>query len=252
MKKSPFSVAIVCMNEEDRIGQCLKSVSFANEIIVVDSGSTDNTLDIVKKHTDKIFSREWKGWKDQKSWAANQCSNQWVLTLDADEVVSDELAGEIQKVVFDDNNKYAGFTIPRKTYYQGKWIRHCGWYPDRKLRFYKKDLAKFAGTDPHEEIEVEGTVAEFKGDLIHYTYRNLEHQAKQMINYGMVNAKAKSESGAGSSWFDMAFRPAFAFFKTYVLQLGFLDGVPGLIISFMNAHYTLIKYARLWELGKKD
>jgi len=246
----PLSVAIVCKNEEDRIRPALESVSFADEIVVVDSGSTDRTLEIAKEYTDKVMFREWKGWKDQKSWAAAQCANDWVLTLDSDEVVSEELRKEIKEVLSRDNIEEAGFTLPRATFYQGRWIRHSGWYPDRKLRLYLKERANFGGEDPHEVIEVDGTVGHLSGDLCHYTYRDLKHQADQLVRYALVNARAKYEKGERAGVLDLVWRPPLATAKMYILKLGFLDGVPGLIIAGMNGYYTLIKYARLWEMDR--
>lgn len=249
--KLPVSVAVVCKDEEDRIESCLASAAaFADEIVVVDSGSADKTLEIARRFTDKIFSREWKGWRDQKKWAADQCRNEWVLTLDADEAVSDELREEIA-AEFAAGPRANGYTMPRKTFYQGRWIRHSGWYPDRKLRLYKRGVARFGGDDPHEVIEVPDPVGHFNGDLIHHTYRDLRHQALQLVRYAWVNADARAARGKRFHLTDLIFRPGWAFFKSWVLQLGFLDGMPGFIIGVMVGYYTFLKYARLWEMGRK-
>ncbi|HUT55992.1 MAG TPA: glycosyltransferase family 2 protein [bacterium] len=247
----PLSVAIVCMDEEDRIGQCLSSVKFADEIVVVDSGSRDRTLEIAGRFTSVIHHREWKGWRDQKAWAAKRCKNEWVLTLDADEAVSGELQKEILELLARDEVRENGFTVPRRTHYLGRWVRHSGWYPDRKLRLYKKELAVFGGDDPHEVIEVPGPVGELHGDLIHYTYRDFRHHAAQITRYALVNAEARHQRGARAGVAALALRPPFAFLKLYVLKRGFLDGVPGLLIGVMNGwYYTFVKYARLWELSR--
>lgn len=250
-KPRPLSVALVCQDEEDRIRACLTSVSWASEIVVVDSGSRDRTLEIVKEYTDRIYHREWKGWKDQKQWAADQCKNEWVLTLDADEIVSEALAREIQAVLCQDEIPANGFTIPRRTFYQGRWILHSGWYPDRKLRLYRRAQARFEGDDPHEVIAVSGPPGELRGEFLHYTYRDFRHQASQLLRYAMVNAEAKFAQGHRARLLDLLFRPPFAAFKSYVLQAGFLDGMPGFLIGVMNGYYTFMKYARLGELSRE-
>jgi len=247
----PLSVAIVCQDEEDRIEDCLESVSFADEIVVVDSGSTDRTLEIVQRYTDRVFHREWQGWKDQKKWAADRCVNEWVLTLDADEVVSPELKESILHVLKGPREEVDGYTFARRTYYQGRWIKHAGWYPDKKLRLYKKSRAVFAGEDPHEVIEVSGKTGHLNGDLWHYTYRDFRHHARQLERYAAVNAEAKHKKGVRFKVSDLVLRPPFTFLKTYVLKLGFLDGLPGFVISVMNGHYTFMKYARLRELDRE-
>lgn len=252
MKARPLSVAIVCLNEEDRIEECLQSASFADEIVVVDSGSSDRTVEIARRFTDKVHRREWKGWKDQKAWAAAQCANDWVLTLDADETVSEELKSSILEALSRDEIKENGFTVARRTYYQGRWIRHSGWYPDFKLRLYRKGLAVFGGDDPHEVIEVPGTPGKLSGDLIHYTYRDFAHHASQITRYALVNAEARRRRGARAGVLDLLLRPPLAFLKLYLLKLGFLDGGPGLLIGIMNGYYTFIKYARLRELSRGD
>jgi glycosyltransferase involved in cell wall biosynthesis len=248
--KLPLSVAVVCKNEEDRIEACLASAAFADEIVVVDSGSADRTLELARRFTDRILFREWKGWRDQKQWAAAQCRNEWVLTLDADETIGPELAAEISAALSRPSIPENGFTLPRRTFYQGRWIQHAGWYPDRKLRLYRQSLARFGGDDPHEVIEVPPPVGAFSGDLFHYTYRDLHHQAAQLARYAHVNAQARHDRGARFHLLDLLFRPPFAFLKSYLLQQGFRDGMPGFIIGVMVGYYTFLKYARLWEMEK--
>jgi len=248
----PLSVAVVCMNEEDRIGEALESAGFADEIVVVDSGSTDGTLEIARRYTDRIFTREWAGWREQKKWAADRCRNEWVLTLDADEVISDGLRSEIEEKLSARHIPDNGFTIPRRTFYQGRWIKHSGWYPDRKLRLYRKSVAVFGGEDPHEVILVPPPTGELAGDLLHYTYRDLLHQAAQMSRYASVNAEQRFEKGKRAGLLDLLARPPLAFCKSYFLKLGFLDGMPGFFIAVMNWYYTFLKYARLWELCRRS
>jgi len=251
MDRRRLSVAIVCQDEEDRIRACLESVRFADEIVVVDSGSSDQTVEVVREYTELVHHREWKGWRDQKSWARDQCSSEWVLTLDADEVVTDDLRREIEEVLSREKIDCDGFTIPRLTSYQGRWIRRSGWYPDRKLRLYRKDAARFGGVDPHEVIEVDGKVGELVSDMHHYTYRDLHHQARQLARYATVNAEAKHQAGKRFRLAGLLFAPPYAFIKSYFFQLGLLDGMPGFLIAVMNGYYTFLKYARLWELSRE-
>ncbi len=252
MARRPLSVAMVCKDEADRIAESLESASFADEIVVVDSGSADGTVEIARRFTDKVSFREWTGWKDQKRHAASLCSHEWVLTLDADEVVSQELRAEIEELLSREEIVENGFTLPRRTRYQGRWILHSGWYPDRKLRLYRKDKAVFGGDDPHEVIEVPGKRGELSGELFHYTYRGLKHQADQLARYAMVNADARWARGARANLLDLVFRPQLAFLKSYVLERGFQDGMPGFVIAVMNGYYTFLKYARLWERAREE
>ncbi len=252
MKRQPFSASIVCMNEEDRIRECLESVRFADEIVVVDSGSSDNTVSIAREYTERVLHHHWPGMRGQREWAAGQCSHEWVLSLDADERVSPELRAEIESVLARPRLEASGFTMPRKTFYQGRWILHGGWYPDRKLRFYRREAARFLGRDPHDAIEVEGEVEALRGDLLHYTYRDLDHHARRLVSHALVNAESKREAGQRFAMSDLLLRPPFAFFKSYVIKLGLLEGMPGFLIASMMGYYTFLKYARMWEMERES
>lgn len=252
MKKKPLSVAIICQDEQDRIRDCLESVGFAQEIVVVDSGSKDRTVEIAGEYTDRVIFREWTGWRDQMEYSSNQCANEWVLRLDADEIVSEEMARQIKELLSRDEIIENGFSFPRLTSYQGRWIRHCGWYPDRVLRLYRKSKAVFGGDDPHVTIEVDGPVGELSADLLHYTYRDLRHHAERMVRYGVENAEARHERGVRFRISDLLLRPPYAFLKAYVLKRGFQDGMPGFLIGAMMGYYTFLKYARLWEIQREN
>lgn len=245
-----LSVIIVCMNEAKRIGACLESVSFADEIVVVDSGSTDETLEIARRFTERIFVRDWPGMTDQKNFALDKAGHEWVLNLDADEVVSPELGREIQDLLSGGGIKEDGFYIDRRTFFMGEWIRHSGWSPDYILRLFRRDKGRFTGGDPHSHVEVNGATAKLAGPLMHYTYEDISHQARAMTRWGLDAGVEKHKQGKKFRLFDLLFRPPFAFFKAYVIKRGFMDGMAGLVISVMNGYYTWLKYLRMWELER--
>lgn len=241
---------VVCFNEEKNIEKCLKSLLWADEIIVVDSYSTDNTVSICKKYTDKIYQREWPGINKQKEYAVSLSQNEWVFVLDADEMASEGLAKEILERLESDNNKFDGYMVKRHTYYLGKWIDHGGWYPDYKLRLFKKSKGYFGGEDPHDKIIVNGNVARLEGEIYHYTYENISHHIRTINNFSDVVSQKMLEKSEKFVLPKMLAKPLIKFFETYVYKLGFLDGIQGLIISVLSSYYVFLKYAKLWELRK--
>ena len=246
MKK--ISACIITYNEEKNILDCLKSVEWADEIIIVDSFSTDKTLEICRKFTDRIFQRRWAGYIDQKNFALGQSRCQWVLFLDADERLSPMLTEEIQKELSSGPEKWDGFSFPRHVYYLGRWINHGGWYPDRSLRLFKKDKGRWAGIDPHDKVAVTGKVKKLKNDLWHFNYRNFSDQIKTTDSFSSIAAeqmKAKREKNLLPK---LIFKPMVKFFETYFWKRGFLDGLPGFIISVATSFYIFTKYAKYWEL----
>jgi len=168
----PLSVCIICHNESKNIRRCLESVLWADEIVVVDSFSTDNTVEIVRQYTDALFQRAWTGYADQKNHALSKAHGNWVLSMDADEAVSRRLKGEIQTEIGRPEAK-DGYKIPRRSFYQGRWIRHSGYYPDRQLRLFRRHKARWIGGRVHERVEVDGDVGELKTDILHYPYRGV-------------------------------------------------------------------------------
>ncbi len=243
-----ISGVVVCFNEEENIERCLKSLLWTDEIVVVDSYSTDNTISICKKYTDRIYQRKWVGINKQKEYAVSLAKNEWVFVLDADEVVSEELRREIKERLKLDKGKYDGYMVKRHTFYLGRWINHGGWYPDYKLRLFKKDRAYFVGEDPHDKIAVRGNVAKLKGEIYHFTYKNISDHIKTINSFSETVAKKMLEKGEKFVFAKMIFKPFIKFFETYFYKLGFLDGIPGLIISILSAYYIFVKYAKLWEL----
>ncbi len=244
MATQKLSVSIITFNEEKRIRDALESVAWADEIVVVDSYSSDRTLDICREYTEQIFQFPWQGFVEQKNMASAKCSHKWILNIDADEIVSPELAAEIQAILADDP-PHAGYVMPRRTYYLGAWIRHCGWYPDEKLRLFDKRQGEWVGQALHEKIQVRGSTAMLQHDLYHHTYENIEDHLNTINNYSSIAASHKQGTVIGAG---ILGHTLFAFFKKYILKQGFRDGSRGLIVSLLSAFTVAVKYAKLWEL----
>jgi glycosyltransferase involved in cell wall biosynthesis len=247
-----ISGVIVCYNEEENIERCLKSITWADEIVVVDSFSTDNTLDICKKYTDKIHKRKWPGYIQQNEFAISLAQNEWVFAIDSDEAVTDELRDEIFARLSADEDKYAGYYVKRHTFYLGKWINHGGWYPDYKLRLFKKDKVYIGGENPHHKYFVDGTSAKLKGEIIHYTYKSISHQLKVIDIFSDVASDEMLKKNVSFALPKMLVKPPVKFLETYIYKLGILDGLPGFIISALTSYYSFIKFAKLWEKRSRD
>ena len=249
----PISVCIIAYNEEDKIERCLQSVSWADEIIVVDSGSKDKTLEICKQYTSKIKHRNWTGYVDQKNYTVSLAKNEWVLSIDADEEVSSALKEEIQQLFQSATTIYAGFKIPRLTNYLGKWIKHSGWYPDEQLRLFKKNSANWVGKELHERIQVNGEIGLLHASIYHYSYCDLAEHLDTVNRFATLWAKEQNQNSKKSSVALMRIiRPVIKFFECYVWKRGFLDGYRGLIIAGIAAFYVFLRYAKLYELQQKQ
>lgn len=242
----PVSVCIITFNEESRIRDCLESVKWADEIIVVDSFSTDKTVDICKEYTERVYRRAWGGNIDQKNHTIGLATKDWLLCLDADERLSPELTKEIQNVL-KSRDTADGFFFPRRSSYLGRWIFHGDWYPDYQLRLFKRGRGRWQGTNPHGRVSVEGKTQYMKHDLYHFNYRNLSHQLKTIDNYSDIFSGIMIERNKSFSLFQLIFRPLYKFIKVYILKRGFLDGLPGFILAITNAFYIFVKYVKLWE-----
>lgn len=239
------TATVITFNEAANIKAALASLSFVDEIIVVDSQSTDDTVAIARTFTDKVFVRPWPGYVAQKNFAAEQARHDWILSLDADERISEPLADEIRGLAGDD---VAGYRIPRVTFHLGRWLRSTDWYPDFQLRLYDRRRARWTGRHVHESVKVDGPVGQLSGEILHYAYRDLSHHLQTMDRYTALAARQMFEDGRRAGWWDLATHPPAAFLRNYVLRGGFRDGVPGLIVSAMNARYVGLKLAKLWEL----
>jgi len=240
------SVIVITRNEERNIRDCLSSARWADEVIVVDSGSSDGTVAAAREFSDKVFERPWEGFGASKNFALSQARNDWVFWLDADERVTPELAEEIE-LSLSGQTDMVGFSVPRKAFFLGTWIRHCGWYPGRVVRLFRRDKAVFSNDRVHERLIVDGPVAELKSDLLHYTDPSLEHYFTKFNRYTSLAAEDLAGKGRRTGIGRMLLNPVWTFFRMYFLRLGFLDGMPGLILCMLSAGYVFTKYAKLWE-----
>jgi glycosyltransferase involved in cell wall biosynthesis len=243
----PVTATVITFNEAANLQAALESISWADEIVVVDSDSTDDTVAIARRFTDRVVVRPWPGYVAQKNFAAEQASHDWVFSLDADERVSPGLAAEIKEVL-NNGAPAAGYRVPRVTFHLGRWIRSTDWYPDHQLRLYDRRRGRWAGRYVHESVQADGPVLDLRGELQHFAYRDLAHHFQTMDRYTTLAAKQMFEDGRRAGWLDLAVHPPAAFFRNFVLRGGFRDGVPGLIVSAMNARYVGLKFAKLWEL----
>jgi glycosyltransferase involved in cell wall biosynthesis len=245
-----LTVTVITLNEADRIEACLESVAWADEIIVVDSGSTDGTPDLARNRRARVIVRDWPGYAAQKNFAAGEAAHNWILSLDADERVTSHLGEEIRKTLATDPMP-AGFRMPRVTWHLGRWIRTTDWYPDFQLRLYDRRRARWTERRVHESVSADGPVGQLKHDLEHYAYRDLAHHHRTMERYTMLAAEEMRAAGRRADAFDLVVHPFAAFLRNYVLRVGVLDGLPGFTVSIMNAYYVFLKFARLRELGRR-
>ena len=245
-EKIPVSVYVLTFNNLRTIERCLKSLGWAEELVIVDSFSTDGTYEICKRYTDKAYQREWKGYRDQYQYAANLTTRDWIMFVDADEEVPPELVEEIRMALDGEAEGLDGFFIYRRTYYLGRWIRYGGWYPDGEIRLYRRDKGRWEG-GLHAKVVVEGKVDFLKNQYLHYTYHDISDQIQTIDRYSQIAAEDLAQSGEKFSLFKLLFHPPFRFIKEYLLKSGFRDGLPGLIIIVSTMFYVFIKYAKLWE-----
>ncbi|OIP39279.1 hypothetical protein AUJ95_05745 [Candidatus Desantisbacteria bacterium CG2_30_40_21] len=240
-----ISVIIITHNEEKNILACLSSVKWADEIVVVDAFSTDNTKKLAEEFGAKVFQVKWQGYGKQKNYALSLANGDWILSLDADERITPELAEEIQTVM--PHSQMDGYQISRKAYFLGKWIRHSGWYPDYCLRLFRKDKARFVEKPVHEFVELDGKMDQLKGVLLHYTDTCLEHYLHKLCCYTTLAADELAAKNKKASLGDIIIRPSFIFVKMYVLKKGWMDGMHGFILAVLSSFYVFVKYAKLWE-----
>jgi len=243
-----LSVIVICYNEEHRIGACLASVSWADEIVLVDSFSTDRTVEIAGHYTFRIYQYPWQGYGRQKNIALSHASHDWILGLDADEVVSQELAREIQDIL-KGGPSCSGYRMPRMSFYMGRFLRHC-WYPDYKVRLFSKERARWDGREVHEDIQITGQIGTLKGNLLHYSFPSLEEHIQTLQEYTTLSSEILWKNKKRFPLHKLLGSPLVMFFKLYLLKRGFLDGMPGLIASVMSAFHEFVKYAKYYERKK--
>ncbi len=241
-----ITVVIITKNEEKNIERCLKSVQWANEIIVVDAESTDKTVEIAKSLNATVIVKQWAGFAKQKEFAMQQTKNDWVFFPDADEVTTEELKIEILQTI-QMNNSLNGYEVPMKSFFLGKWIRYCGWYPGFHLRLFKKSKARMNHRPVHEGFLIEGNIGRLKADLDHYTYNSLHHYIEKMNTYSSLDVMNKIGTGRIIRWYHFILNPLSVFLRMYVSLHGYKDGFHGFLLAYFSALHSLTIYAKSWE-----
>jgi glycosyltransferase involved in cell wall biosynthesis len=243
-----LSVTIITKNESAHVAAALESVAWADEIVVVDSQSTDGTVEIARRFTPRIEVREWPGYVAQKNYAASIATHDWILSLDADERVTPELGAEI-RAALGRPATHGAYRMPRVTWHLGRWIRTTDWYPDHQLRLYDRRSGRWTGQYVHEAVSVNGTVGDLQGELQHHPYRDIADHLETIDRYTSYAARQMHESGRTAGLIQIAGHPPLAFLRNYLAHGGIRDGVPGFIISSLNAYYVFLKFAKLRELN---
>ena len=242
-----ISACIITFNEEVNIRRCLESVEWCDEIVILDSFSNDKTLEICREYTDKIFQHKWMGYVGQRNLIREKASCEWVFYLDADEEISNELQSEILERLEGNMKNTVGYQFPRRVQYLGRWVLHGEWYPDIKLRLFKKSCGKSVGSEPHDYVVVDGVVKTLRYPINHYTYSGIEDHLKTANNFTSIAANEKFKKGVHCSWLSIFFRAHWRFMRGYILKAGFLDGKRGLLIAVISSFSVFIKYTKLWE-----
>jgi glycosyltransferase involved in cell wall biosynthesis len=245
-----ISATIITFNEERNISRAIESLRCCDEIVVVDSGSTDRTVQLAVKLGARVMDCNWRGYAGQKNYASEQCHNDWILSLDADEALSEALEAEIWQIK-KNGALFDAYTMPRLAQYLGRWILHSGWYPDRKVRLFNRTRAKWVGGYVHESVVVEGSIGHLDSNILHFTCNSLSEHLKTMDRYTTLAAEQLVAQQRPIGWTQLAVDPPWTFFKTYVLQRGYLDGTEGLAIAYMAALYNFLKYAKAKNMSPR-
>lgn len=248
--KEKISVIIIAGNEEANIKECLESVSWADEIILVDSLSHDRTIEIAKLFTNDIFVKKWEGYTVQRKYAISKTKNNWIFSIDADERVSPELKDEIINTL-ESPNGFSGYEIPRRNYFLNKNIKSCFWYPDYQLRLFRKDRVEVTNRKVHEGYIVNGTVAKLNFDLIHLTHQTLTQVVAKINLYSSLDAEERVNE-KDIKWFNLVLNPTAAFLNHFISRKGYKDGIYGFMISALHAITTLLTYMKIWELQNNN
>ena len=248
----PLSACIIARDEEDRIGPCLESVAFCDEILVVDAHSADRTREIATAHGALVIERDWPGHVAQKEFAIRQAKHDWVLCIDADERISDALRAEILALRASSFAGPPGWRMPRLSSWLGRWIRHGTWYPNRQLRLFDRRRGRWTGRDPHDRVELEGEPGLLRADLLHHPYRDLADHLRTIDRYSSIQAERLFEAGRRARLSDLWLRPVWRFFRFYVVERGFLDGWRGFVMACLAAHYVRLRWLKLWLLARES
>ena len=248
--RPPLSVVIITLNEEHNLPRCMRSVSWAPEVLVVDSGSTDRTRELAREAGARVLEHPWEGYGQQKNWALAQATQPWVLFLDADEELSAELRGELEAFLGNPED-FRGADFPRKTWFLGRWIMHGGWYPNRLVRLTRKGSGRWSEPSVHESLEVSGPVRRMNHDILHYTFRDVGENVLTNIRFSRLGARVAKQRGERGTLLRILLKPAGKFLETYLWKRGFLDGFPGFVISMNAAHSIFMKYVELRFAGSE-
>jgi glycosyltransferase involved in cell wall biosynthesis len=238
-----ITATIITLNEERNIGRAIESLRCCDEILIADSGSIDRTVELAQKLGARVFEAGWRGFAGQKNWTAEQASHDWILSLDADEALSEALEAEIWNLK-KNGPRYDAYTMPRLAQYLGRWILHSGWYPDRKVRLYHRGKAQWVGDFVHESVHASGRVGHLDANILHFTCESLSEHVKTVDRYTTLAAQELAAGQVRIGWLRLIVEPPWTFVRTYLLHAGFLDGLEGLIIAYMAAFYTFLKYSK--------
>lgn len=238
-----ISATIITLNEQGNIARAIESLRCADEVVVLDSGSSDQTIDAAARLGARVVETPWRGYAGQKNFAAQQAAHDWVLSIDADEALSEALEAEIWQIK-KNGPQFDAYTMPRMARYLGRWILHSGWYPDRKVRLYDRRKARWVGDYVHESVQADGRIGRLHCNLLHYTCSSLSEHLKTMDRYTTLAAEELVAQHRQVQWPDLVLNPLWTFVRTYFFQAGFLDGIEGLTIAFMAAFYNFLKFAK--------
>jgi len=250
--REKISACVITFNEESRIQRCLESLTWCDEIVIMDSFSTDHTIEICRKYTDKVYQHEWLGYVGQRNLIREKANYPWVLFMDSDEEVSPGLKQEILTELEYSSGEYVGYKFPRQVYYIGKWISHGEWYPDLKIRLFKKEYGRTEGQEPHDHVIVNGPVKRLSNPIWHYTHNDIHDHVDTLNRFSSITAQQRFAGESSFSWSDLILRPLGRFIKGYFLKGGIMDGSHGFVIAVLNSFGAYIKYAKLWELSQKQ
>jgi glycosyltransferase involved in cell wall biosynthesis len=250
-KSQTISATVIALNEERDLPRCLESLRFADEVILVDSGSHDRTVEIAKQMGARVIIEPWRGYGAQKNFAMSQAKSRWVLNVDADEVVTPELKAEILAEL-NSQKPAAGYAVARKTFYLGRWIKYGGWYPNYVTRLVQKSQATWTEPNVHEVLTVQGDLRQLKNPMLHYTFSDIADQVRTNMRYAHQGALDLRTKGSAPSYMKLLFKPFGKFLETYFLKLGCLDGLAGFIISINAAHSMFLKFAYLLEMSRDE
>lgn len=243
-----LSVIVITKNEEHNIIDCLESVKWATEIVIVDGGSADKTVALARRYSQKVYVKPWEGYAAAKNFALEQSTGDWILWLDADERVTEALSQEIQDILKKGLIDVVGFEVSRRAFFLGKWIRHSGWYPGYVLRLFRRGSGRWSDKKVHEHLQIAGKTERLNSDLLHFTDPNLWHYFDKFNRYTTLAAEELTAKGEHFRLGQLILRPSWLFVRMYFFRLGFLDGIQGFILCVLSSCYVFTKYAKLWEL----